>query len=187
MKLSYCTTCHDRLWQLQQTLDHNLAFTKVGEVELVIVFFNDHKASNIVAADFDEYIVDGRLRIVSYSEDIVFQDGSFWSCGYVKDIAHNAGIGDVLFNLDADNFIDEHLHQMLLKLKPDEVVITCQKEFKADGRSGRIGVHKDLYGRVRYQDKGKNDDADFLQQCIKRRVKFRQSRCEHPPISNARP
>ena len=41
MKISYCTSCGGRLWQLKQTIEHNLSFTKVAEVELCVLAYND--------------------------------------------------------------------------------------------------------------------------------------------------
>lgn len=41
MKVSYLTNCHNRLWQLQQTLPHNLKFTKIDEIEIVVLAYND--------------------------------------------------------------------------------------------------------------------------------------------------
>ena len=41
MKVSYLTNCHNRLWQLQQTLHHNVKFTKIDEIEIVVLAYND--------------------------------------------------------------------------------------------------------------------------------------------------
>ena len=40
MKISFCTTVFKRLFQLKQTLPHNVKFTKVGEVEINILAYN---------------------------------------------------------------------------------------------------------------------------------------------------
>lgn len=186
MKISYCTTCHNRLWQLKQTLDHNLAYTVAGKVELCVLAYNDNEAYQYLYEHYNDYIADGRLRVLSVNENRVFKDGSTWSCGYVKHLAHLMGRGDVLFNLDADNFIDDKLHAALLKLLPNELLITLQSEWRDDGRSGRIGVHRSLYGKVRYRDKGRGDDGDFISQCVSLGVKVSQISCEIAPIDNER-
>lgn len=187
MLISYCTTCHDRLWQLKQTLDHNLAFTQSGEVELCVLAYNDVETYLYLYEHYIDYINDGRLRVLSVNENRVFKDGSTWSCGYVKNLAHLIGRGEVLFNLDADNFIDDDLHAALRSLQPNELLITLQSEWRDDGRSGRIGVHRSLYGKVKYRDKGRGDDGDFISQCIAQGVNVKQIRCEYKPISNDRP
>ena len=184
MKISYCTTCQGRLWQLKKTINHNLRYTSVGEVELLILFYNDYHASIELAAEFQAAIADGRLRIINRTENVTFKDGSTWSYGYTKDIVHMAAYGDVLFNLDADNFIDDTLHHTLLNLQPNEVVITKQSEWSTDGRSGRIGLHKSLYGVVRYGDDGRRDDIELMNQCVGQRVKFREVSCKYTPVPN---
>lgn len=186
MKISYCTTCHKRLWQLKQTLDHNLAYTVAGKVELCVLAYNDAETYQYLREHYAEHLVDGRLRVMDWHEDSVFLDGSRWSCGYVKHLAHLMGRGDVLFNLDADNFIDDDLQAKLSSLQPKELLITKQSEWRDDGRSGRIGVHRSLYGKVRYRDRGRSDDGDFISQCIALGVKVKQIRCEIPPIDNER-
>lgn len=186
MLISYCTTCHTRLWQLKQTLEHNLVFTQADSVELCILTYNDTETYQYLYEHYADYITDGRLRVLSVFKNKIFKDGSRWSCGYVKHLAHLMGRGDVLFNLDADNFIDDDLHASLLSLQPNELLITLQSEWRNDGRSGRIGVHRSMYGKARYRDKGRGDDGDFIRQCIAQGVKVKQIRCEIVPINNER-
>ena len=88
MKLSYCTTCHNRLWQLKKTLPHNVQYLKSNEVELVIVAYNDDSVKPFLQANYADYLGDGRIRVIEHDSDKVFADGSRWSCGYVKDVAH---------------------------------------------------------------------------------------------------
>ena len=186
MLISYCTTCHCRLWQLKQTLNHNLAFTQAGEVELCVLTYNDADTYEYLRLSYAQYIADGRLRILSHIEDRVFADGSRWSCGYVKDLAHRMGRGRVLFNLDADNFIDYTLHAALLTLAPNEILITKQSEWQSDGRSGRIGLHGSRYGKSFYRDRGRLDDGDFIDQCVRRGARIKQIPCQYKPIGNSR-
>lgn len=184
MKLSYCTTCHGRVWQLTRTLPHNTKYLKSGDVELVIVAYNDDRVKPFLQANYADYLGDGRIRVIEHDSDKVFADGRRFSCGYVKDIAHRAGLGDVLFNLDADNFIDDELHQTLLTLPANTLLITKQSEWQPDGRSGRIGCHKSDYGKIYYRDKGRNDDGDFMLQAHLARIKKIQIPCLIKPIPN---
>lgn len=186
MQVSYCTTCHGRLWQLKQTIEHNLAYTKAGAVELCVLAYNDTETYKYLREHYAEHIADGRLRVLDWHEDKAFADGSTWSCGYVKHLAHLMGTGDVLFNLDADNFVDDDLHTALLSLQFNELLIIKQSEWRADGRSGRIGVHRAMYGKAKYRDRGRADDGDFIRQCIEQGAKVKQIRCEHIPIDNKR-
>lgn len=184
IRLSYCTTCHNRLWQLKKTLPHNTRYLKCGEVELVIVAYNDDSVLPFLQTHYAEYLNDARIRVIEHTEDKIFADGSRWSCGYVKDIAHRAGLGEVLFNLDADNFIDDDLQHALLTLPTKTMLITKQSEWRPDGRSGRIGVHKADYGNIVYRDKGRGDDGDFMLQAYWARIKKIQIPCRFAPIPN---
>lgn len=184
MMISYCTTCHNRLWQLQKTLPHNMQYLKKDEIELVIVAYNDDSVKPFLQANYADYLDDGRIRVIEHNENKIFDDGSTWSCGYVKDIAHRAGLGDVLFNLDADNFIDDDLHIALLSLPPNALLITKQSEWQPDGRSGRIGCHRTDYGKISYRDKGRRDDGDFMIQAHLAKLKFIQIPCKFKPIPN---
>ena len=184
MKISYCTTCHGRLWQLKQTIEHNLQYTSNDSSEIVVLFYNDEKAYREFKQDYHRYIQSGVLTVINHIEDRVFKDGKRWSWGYTKDLVHTAAKGQVLFNLDADNFIDDGLHELLLTLKEDEVVITKQSEWSPDGRSGRIGLHKSVYAETRYGDDGNRDDIELMMKCVQKRLKFRQVSCQIKPISN---
>lgn len=184
MKLSYCATCYNRLWQLEKTLPHNIHYLKCDEIELVIVAYNDNSVLPFLQTNYADYLNDNRIRVIEHNEDKIFSDGSHWSCGYVKDIAHRAGLGDVLFNLDADNFIDDELHRTLLTLKANTLLITKQSEWQPDGRSGRIGCHKSDYGKISYRDKGRNDDGDFMIQAYLARIKKIQIPCPIKPVPN---
>ena len=184
MRISYCTTCHQRVWQLAQTLSHNVKYLVKNDIEMVIVAYNDNSVLPFIQNNYADYLGDGRIRVIEHDSDKFFADGSRFSCGYVKDIAHRAGLGDVLFNLDADNFIDDELHQALLTLPVNTLLITKQSEWLPDGRSGRIGCHKSDYGKIVYKDKGRNDDGDFIHQAIFARLQIKQIPCKYKPIPN---
>lgn len=176
MKISYCTTCHNRLWQLKQTLQHNLTFTKAGEVELCILAYNDAEVEPYLRENYTQYIADGRLKVRTINSPIEF------TCGRVKNLSHAMGTGEILFNLDADNFIC-NAHQALLNLKPYQVIkgkiTTCS------GESGRIGVYRNMYSLVGgYRDVGLNDDGDFISRCLRKGARLVHLECEIPPIPN---
>ena len=56
MRISYCSTCHRRLWQLKQTLKHNLGFTISGEVEVCVLVYNDSEAFQYLTENYADYI-----------------------------------------------------------------------------------------------------------------------------------
>lgn len=181
MKISYCTTCYKRLWQLKQTIEHNLAFTKVDEVELCVLAYNDDAVEPYLNKHYGEYIANGCLKVKTHHDNYKALDGSAFSCGYVKNLSHQMATGEVLFNLDADNFI-ANAHNYLVNLKENEVLKNIALP---DGRSGRIGVHKSLFKKVGgYKDSGRSDDGDFILSCLKAGAKLKTMDCDLAPISN---
>ena len=178
MLISYCTTCFNRLWQLRQTLPHNLAFTKVGEVELCVLAYNDNSVEEYLKANYGEYIADGRLKVKTMHDPIPF------TCGRVKNFSHAMGTGDILFNLDSDNYI-ANAHDLVLQLKPNQILKNIIHDTVSV--SGRIAIHRHIFqGIGGYRDVGRNDDGDFVYRCLKVGIKLVPMRCDILPISNER-
>lgn len=178
--ISYCTVCHKRLWQLQQTLPHNLQFTEVGLIEICVLVFNDEETYSWLDQNFKEYLDDGRLVIKHHQEDHVFE------FGYVKQLSHALGSKRVLFNLDADNYIDGSVEH-LMDLKDGEIVITDQRypDLK-DGRIGRIGLTRRIYDRIGGYDYGVGSKQDGLLVYKAASIGCRiiQIPCPQKPVSN---
>ena len=96
-----------------------------------------------------------------------------------------SSIGEILFNLDADNFIEPHLQESLLTLKPHEVLRSTTGKF--DRSLGRIGIHKSLYKKVNgYMDVGRSDDGDFIMRCLKAKARLINTHCGIEPLSNCK-
>lgn len=182
MKASFCTTCHNRLWQLKQTLGHNLSYMKVNESELCILAYNDSEVEPYLLNNYSEYILDGRLRIITHHDNYIPMDGSDFACGYVKNLSHAMGNGEVLFNLDADNFIC-NWYDYILNLQYGDLLI--HQGFSDDGRNGRIAIHSALFKQVGgYRDVGRRDDGDFITRCIQNGLRIRYLPCDILPIKN---
>lgn len=184
MLISYCTSCHKRLCQLKQTIEHNLSFTKVNEVELCILAYNDDEVEPYLRAYYADYMEDGRLKVLTHYDDYKPVDGSTFACGYVKNLSHAMASGIVLCNLDADNFIGDW-HSHVLDLKPGQVLKNLVS--RNDGRSGRIACHKSLFTVVGgYRDVGRSDDGDFILRCLRAGAKLIQIDCNIAPIPNCK-
>lgn len=185
MKISFCTTVSKRLWQLKQTLPHNVKFTKVNEIEICVVAYNDHSIKGYLEKNFQEYLDDGRIVLSEVNDSYIPLDGSSFACGYVKRFSHQMAKGKVIFNLDADNFIDETLVLCLSRLRKNQLLITDPREMKEDGRSGRIGMHKVLYDKIGgYRDMGRSDDIDLCRRASVLGVNFIYNVCDITPIPN---
>ena len=181
--LSYCTNSHQRMWQLVQTIDHNLSFTQVNEIELCVLAYNDDEAEPYLRERYLDHITVGRLKVKTHWDDYVPLDGSAYACGYVKNLNHAMATGKILFNLDVDNFIGDTQSQ-LLALKPNVIMKNIAI---LDGRSGRIGIHRTLFDKVGgYRDVGRNDDGDFVRRCLMAGAHLIHTDCSIPPINNDR-
>lgn len=178
MDITYCLNCHNRLWQLQQTIEHNLQFTKANEVEICILAYNDETVEPYLVENFSEYINDGRLVVKSQTDDKPY------TFGYVKNLSHSIGSGRVLFNLDADNYIDG-VEQSLYNLKDDEILVT-ELSYLKDGRGGRIGISRNTFNRLGgYQDNQERpDDDDFVYRAMRAGIRLKRASCKVPPIPN---
>ncbi len=179
MKISYCTNCHNRLWQLEQTIEHNLSFTKVGEIELCVLAYNDETIEPYLMEHYSNHIADGRL-VVKTHDDI-----KPYSFGYVKNLSHLLGQGRVLFNLDSDNYIDG-VDKALITLQDGEILVTSMSYLK-DGRGGRIGVTRNTFNQLNgYLDNQRRpDDDDFVFRAMQMGKRLKHAECTKIPISNS--
>jgi len=131
VRVSYCTTCHGRLWQLALTLFDNLDHLRDDE-EIVLLDYGSP---------------DGLGRFVESSERCrqairrgqllyAYTPAERHHCSLAKNLAHRLGRGDLLVNVDADNniegmreVIDEHFINAI-----DEVILHMD-----DGTGGAFG------------------------------------------------
>lgn len=179
MKISYCTTCHNRLWQLKQTISHNLTYLKAGEVEWCILAYNDDTVEAWLREHYAEYIADGRIKVKTHYDD--YKGSAPFPYGYVKNLSHAMGSGEILFNLDADNFID-NAHDALLILKPYQIL--KDMSFR-EGCFGRIGVYRSLFDKVGgYRDVSRSDDGEFTLRCLLSGAGMLPICCRKKPIPN---
>lgn len=154
MKVSYCTNCHNRLWQLQQTLPHNLKFTKIDEIEIVVLAYNDDSIKPYLEENYKEYLSDGRLNVYNHNDDLPY------TFAHVKNLTHGLAKGEILFNLDSDNYIDG-VENILPTITDNQLMIT-DKPLR-DGRGGRIGMTRNTFNRLNgYRDNQRLPDDDDL-------------------------
>jgi hypothetical protein len=131
LRVSYCTTCHGRLWQLALTLFDNLDHLRDDE-EIVLLDYGSP---------------DGLSRFVESSErcrhainrgqlTYAYTPADRHHCSLAKNLAHRLGRGDLLVNVDADNniqgmreVIDEYFANSI-----DEVILHMD-----DGTAGAFG------------------------------------------------
>jgi hypothetical protein len=162
---------------LKKTLEHNLNFTITGKVDLCILAYNDDSIEPYLTEHFGDYLDTERLKVKTVT------DSKPYSFGYVKNLSHAMGSGRVLFNLDADNFIDG-VQDVLLTLTDDEICISDRPA--KDGRGGRIGVTRNTFNQLNgYLDNQKfPDDGDFVIRAIQLGKRLKRAECVIAPLSN---
>jgi len=108
-KISYCTTCKGRLSHLKQTLPANLAAERDNpNVEFVLLDYDSRDGlADWIKANFSEEIASGRLRYARYAP------AEHFKMAHAKNMAHRLAMGDILCNLDADNFIAPNFSRWL--------------------------------------------------------------------------
>jgi len=146
-RISYCTTCKNRLWQLSRTLPDNLqAVIAEGNSEIVLVNYNSLDELDDWIRQFQPQIDAGVLRYVHE------QTAPLFHCSKAKNLAHLASTGEFLVNLDADNFIGDtiptwrtlwmnHYDTLIHGFCGDPSVISD----RTNGTFGRIGLPRKYF------------------------------------------
>jgi predicted glycosyltransferase involved in capsule biosynthesis len=103
MKLSFCTTCMNRVEHLKKTLPHNIELlNKFDNSELVIVNYDSKDdLHDYIINNYSNYINNNKIKYIKV------QNKNYFDSRHAKNIAHKCSTGDVLINLDADNFLTE--------------------------------------------------------------------------------
>lgn len=140
MKISYCSSCKGRLSQLEQTIAANLHVLKNNpNLEWIILdyYCPDNTASVLMEReDVLEAMANGQLKIFKLNTDVQF------SMPLAKNLSHSLATGDILFNLDIDNYIGVSPAQ-LRELKDGEFM--WSRTGLDNGTMGRIGLHKNAF------------------------------------------
>lgn len=147
MKLSFCTTCKGRTFHLKQTLPQNLKVVRqFSEVELIVLNYNSPD-------DLDEWIRMTFKNDFGYAlQYFVCAVPLYFHMTHAKNVAHRLGSGDVLFNLDADNFICTDLVTSLLTMFRDDAKFYVRGYYRGGG-AGRIGMRReDFYSIGGYNE-----------------------------------
>ena len=175
MKISFCTTCMGRAHHLKDTLPQNIRDNPVSDdldVEFVVLNYNsgdDLHEWMMSDAKMQEHIESGLVR---YGRTT---DPEFFHMSHAKNMAHRMATGDVVCNLDADNYAGEHFAAYLKHVfeKDSEVVLNpshrVSKLFSPDDRGffGRVATSRENFMKLHGYDESFSgwggEDTDFMQ------------------------
>lgn len=101
--ISFCTTCMNRLFHLQQTIIKNMEDNlDYPNVEFVLINYNSQDGLDAWAQrHLKKYVEEGILNYYHTTEP------QFFHVCKAKNLAHKAAKGDIIVNLDGDNFTGE--------------------------------------------------------------------------------
>jgi len=147
-KISFCMHVKNRLDQLKETLAQNLKDNRdhADLIEFVLVDFasNDY-TSEWVITNFQKELNSEYLRLYK-----VF-DFPYWHASIAKNTSHHLGEGDILVNLDCDNFTGfrggKHLLDTFVNKNIQAVHQFCKEEWFS-GNYGRIAVRSEVFNNL---------------------------------------
>lgn len=170
MKISFCTTCMDRLFHLEQTYLKSIENTKSYKNK-EFVLLNYSSKDGIDEWVFNNLSVYLNSGLVKYYRT----DGQkYWVAAHAKNICYKKATGDILVNLDCDNILVENYCEYLFELfkKNEKIIVASESEdkFGNNGCCGMIACKKDHFYSVNGYDEDFNvgwglDDTSFQFRC----------------------
>lgn len=145
MNIVFCTTCKGRTQHLSRTLPENINHNP--DARFVVLDYNDRDGlADYLKASHAHDIESGKLVVYHYKEPVPFH------MAHAKNLAHRLGAmegGDVLVNLDADNFTGAGFADYVREQfsKGEDIFLWSRMIKEGEGRlargiSGRIAVSR---------------------------------------------
>ncbi len=187
MKLSLCTTCMGRTHHLQQTLPRNLAdnvdWSRPDAVEFVVLDYSSRDGlAEWITTDrgLRPYLDAGILRFARTEGRTHFRHS------HAKNMAHSLAVGDVLCNVDADNYTGRGFTDYLrtvFRRRPNAVVATNRFDRRLNaerykGSMGRVALSAENFALLGGYDEGarfrgwSGEDTDLLIRAFRMRLRL---------------
>lgn len=71
-KISFCTTCKGRLWQLEQTLPKNLSLLNDNSEIILLDYKSPDNLKEYIFSKFFRYLENGKLKYFEMVEDYAY-------------------------------------------------------------------------------------------------------------------
>lgn len=185
MKISFCTTCKNRLWQLAKTMPSNIkTILGVDDVEIVLLnYHSEDQLEHYILANFNSELQSGKLKYFK-----LINERPYFDMSYAKNVVHRLATGQVLFNLDADNYIGAVIPE-LRKLLEHQLLLPKYVPGTDTARMGRIGLHKSAFNRLRGYNESiqglANDDGELICRAFSQGFRPIMSLDASIPVSNS--
>ena len=168
-KISFCVTCMNRLFQLKQTILKNIKDNeKYPSCDFIILNYNSRDGLHEwIKENLLEYIKSG---IVKY---FYTPDPLAWHAAHAKNIAHFLSDGDIVCNLDGDNFTGKdfafYINYLYNKENQKDLMLNFRKHGYY-GTYGRICMKKESFLQLGGYDEELHlvggEDTDLVQRGI---------------------
>lgn len=163
-KISFCIVCMNRLHHLEQTLLTNILDNEdYPDVEFVLLDYNSSdQLENFVRTSLQQYIDNGTLIYYRTSGPLYFNRS------HSRNLAFKLASGDLICNIDADNYTGKHFASYLNDEfnKEDGMFLTVIGQLFKKDVLGRICVRREDFYKIRgYDEKMSNygfEDYDFV-------------------------
>jgi len=171
MKISFCTTCMGRLHHLRETLPANLKANETYEAaEFVVLDYNSGDGLEDWMQTEMRWAIEAG-RVAYYRE----RTARFFNPRHAKNVAHLLATGDILINLDADNFTGNGYAQRLAEifLEPNVFVRADIRRPSMRGIAGRLALRATDFRLLRGYDETCNGyGGDDPELCYRARVQL---------------
>ena len=167
IRISYCTAIRNRLHHLKQTLPVNLRERPGAGVQFVLMDYNSSDG-------LEEYISSTYKREISAGRIVYYREtsaGHFDRC-HARNMAFKLGEGDILSNLDADNFLGDGYSdyvQSVFDSSSQVFVSAMHNAFGIGNAMGKIAMRKEDFAITGGYDEQFNgygfEDEDLHNRC----------------------
>ena len=166
MKISFTTICMDRLFHLKETLPANIEDTADIDREFIILNYNSKDRMNeYLWNHFQKEIKSGLVKLYHT------KDPKYFNFSHSKNIAAKQATGDIIINIDADNFIVKGFSEWAIEQFQDRNIICRPKTKKIPGIGGKLAICKwNLLKLNGYDEDLKGwgfDDVDLINRGVK--------------------
>jgi glycosyltransferase involved in cell wall biosynthesis len=165
-KISICTTCMGRLQHLQETLPKNLVnINKYDNIEVVLLDYNSKDG-------LEEWVKENYLDLIERKRLVYIKttEPEYFNMSHAKNMAHKYATGDILCNIDADNYIMPDYIPKIIRFFSENKNTVLKPNSNSKGNGGRISVSREMFHKIRGYDENTNgwgnEDQDFFNKCI---------------------
>lgn len=170
MRISFCTTCMDRLFHLEQTYLRNIENTSsYPDAEFVLLDYGSRDGLGKWACEnLYEHLSSGRVSY--YRTD----DPDKYVSSHAKNMAHRLATGDVLCNLDADILMPkmfcEYIESVFARKPGVIIAFDSEDPYGNQGCAGMVMARREHFYSVNGYDENIRtgwgcDDMNFQFRC----------------------